>query len=334
MKAWQLNEFGLDKITLEDVETPTAGPGEVLVCLKAASINYRDFMIANGWYNPNLKLPLIPLSDGAGDVVAVGDGVTDLKVGDRVTPLFFPLWDDGLGTWDKRGISGGCEVPGVARELGSYASKAVVKVPDALSYTEAAALPCAALTAWSALTTHCQVQSGGTVLVQGTGGVSLFALQFAKALGARVVATSSSNDKLAKVKDLGADFTVNYTEEAEWGNKVAEITGGGVNAVVEIGGGDTLAHSIAACNVGGQISIIGNLSGISTELALLPLLGKNLHLHGQTVGHRADYEAMLQCISDHNIKPVISDTFGFDDLPKALGEIAKGAHFGKLVVSY
>jgi len=334
MKAWHLNEFGLEKITLEDVEAPTAGPGEVLVDLKAASINYRDFMIANGWYNPNLNLPLIPLSDGAGDVVAVGDGVTDLKVGDRVTPLFFPLWDDGLGTWDKRGVSGGCEVPGVAREFGVYAQSAVVKFPDSLSYTEAAALPCAALTAWSALTTNCNVQSDDTVLVQGTGGVSLFALQFAKALGAKVVATSSSNDKLAKVKDLGADFTINYTQEAEWGNKVAEITGGGVNAVVEIGGGDTLAHSIAACNVGGHISIIGNLSGISTELALLPLLGKNLHLHGQTVGHRADYEAMLKCIADNNIKPVISDTFGFDDLPKALVEIAKGAHFGKLAVSY
>ena len=334
MKAWHLNGFGLDKITLEEVEKPTAGAGEVLVDLKAASINYRDFMIANGWYNPNLNLPLVPLSDGAGDVVAVGDGVTDLQVGDKVTPLFFPAWDDGLGTWDKRSISGGCEVPGVAREFGTYAAGAVVKVPDTLSYVEAAALPCAALTAWSALTTHCNVQAGDTVLVQGTGGVSLFALQFAKALGARVAATSSSNDKLAKVKDLGADFTVNYNEEAEWGKKVAELTGGGVNAVVEIGGAGTLAHSIAACNVGGQIAIIGNLSGITTELELLPLLGKNLHLHGQTVGHRADYEAMLRCISDHAIKPVISQAFGFDELPAALGEIAKGAHFGKLVVAY
>ena len=334
MKAWQLNGFSLDQLSLEEPITPRAGKGEVLVQFHAASINYRDFMIANGFYNPNLKLPLIPLSDGAGEVVAVGDDVAELEVGDRVTPLFFPLWDDGLGTWDKRGVSGGCEVPGVAREFGAYAPSAVVKFPDSLSYAEAASLPCAALTAWSALTTNCNVQSGDTVLVQGTGGVSLFALQFAKALGARVVATSSSNDKLARVKNMGADFTVNYTEEAEWGKKVAELTGGGVNAVVEIGGGDTLSHSIDACNVGGHISIIGNLSGISTELALLPLLGKNIHLHGQTVGHRADYEAMLKCIADNTIKPVISDTFGFDDMPKALGEIAKGAHFGKLVVSY
>ena len=333
MKAWQINEFGLDNITQVEQDKPEAGAGQVLVQLKAACINYRDFMIANGWYNPNLSLPVVPLSDGAGEVVAVGDGVSALGLGDRVTPLFFPAWDKGVGTWDKRGASQGCELPGVAREFGAYDESAVVKVPDHLSDEEAACLPCAALTAWSALTTHCGVKEGDTVLVQGTGGVSLFALQFAKALGAKVVATSSSDDKLARVKDLGADYTLNYKQVEDWGAKAAELTGG-VQAIVEIGGAGTLAQSIAACGPGGQISIVGNLSGITTELEILPLLGKNIHLHGQTVGSRADYEAMLACIDKNQIKPIISKTVGFDEIPGALGEIAQGAHFGKLAISY
>ncbi len=334
MKTWQLSAFGLENLNLTETEKPEAGPGQVLVQFKAASINYRDILVANGLYNPNIELPLIPVSDGAGDVVAVGEGVTSLAVGDKVVPFFFPMWDDGLGTWAKRGVSMGCEMPGVLREFGAYDAGHVIKVPDYLTYEEAACLPIAGLTAWSALTTWCGVKEGDTVLAQGTGGVSLFVVQFAKAMGATVIATSSSDEKLARVKALGADHLINYKETPEWGAKAAELSGGGVNAIVEVGGAGTLAQSIAACGVGGQISIIGNLAGVTTEFEILPVVGKNISIHGQTCGNHADQKAMQAFMDQHQIKPVVDKVFPFAEADKALGAILQGQHFGKIVVRY
>ena len=331
MKTYQLSAFGCDNLAAGERPSPAPGYGEVLVRMRAASINYRDFMIAEGFYNPNLTLPLQPLSDGAGEIIAVGEGVETVKVGHRVTSLFWPQWLSGPATWPTRSASTGCELPGVLTQEWVVPVSAVCPFPDYLSYAEAATLPCAALTAWTGL------KLGGTgkghwVLAQGTGGVAIFALQFAKALGAKVAVISSSDDKLARATELGADATVNYKQEPEWGAKVAELTDGGVNNVIEIGGAGTLAQSLQALALNGSVALIGALSGFSSELNMMGLVGKNGHMHGITVGNRADYEDMLALMTEHSLHPVISNTFGFDEASVALKSIAGGQHFGKLVV--
>ncbi len=330
MHAYQLTSFGADFAEVKQ-ERPTPAAGQVLVEMRAASINYRDYMIAQGFYNQKLELPLIPLSDGAGVVRAVGDDVTGIHAGQRVASVFWPRWEGGRATWDTRSASLGCELPGVLSELALLDGGGVIAIPDYLSFAEAATLPCAALTAYSGLTAGSGTGPGDTVLIQGTGGVALSGLQFAKALGARVAVISSSDAKLERAAALGAEVTHNYTTEPQWGARIAELTGG-VNRVLDIGGAATLEQSLAALALGGDVALIGALGGMSKELNLMGIVGKNAHLHGITVGHRADFAAMLELMARHEIHPVISATYGFDQAPAALKDIAAGKHFGKLVV--
>jgi NADPH:quinone reductase-like Zn-dependent oxidoreductase len=333
LKALELAEFGLDNLREVTLDDPEPDKGQVLVKFQAASVNYRDFMIAEGMFAPVEDLPVIPLSDGAGEVVAVGHGVSSLQVGDRVTPLFFPRWLSGDALGDERSVSTGLEAPGCLREFGAFDESAVVKVPDHLSAEQAACFPCAGLTAWSALVTTSGTSSGDVVVVLGTGGVSVFALQFAKALGATVIVTSSSDEKLSHAQELGADHVINYQVTPEWGPAVKALTDGrGADVVVEVGGTGTLPQSFKAIRRGGHIPVIGALTGAQMDLAVYELIMTNAHLHGIGVGNRAGYEEMMSFVDKHRISPVIHRTYPFDDAATAMQDISKGEHFGKLVI--
>ena len=333
MRRVEIKQFGLENLVVAEGERPEPGPGEVLVQVRAASINYRDFLIAQGFYNPNLTLPLVPLSDGAGDVFAVGEGVTRVAVGDRVTSLFWQNWADGTPGFDTRTISTGCEAQGMLTEFALLPEDAVAPAPSSLSDEEAATLPCAGLTAFTALTSVCGASEGKSVLVLGTGGVSLFTVQFAKAMGCRVIITSSSDEKLAQARELGADETINYKAVEDWGQKAFELAGGGVDVVVETGGAGTLQQSMAAVGFGGHIAILGTVSGMSAEIDVVGLMIKNSHAHGIMVGPRSDHEAMVRFIDEHGIKPVIHSRYDLDQGAEALGALATGQHMGKLVIN-
>ena len=323
---------GLENIVIEDRPDPTPGPGEILVRVRASSLNYHDFIVAVGGIPTDDGRIL--MSDGAGDVVGVGDGVTRFKTGDKVLGLFFPGWH--AGKIDNLGFASvpGDGADGFAAEYVAMSEQAFTRVPDGYSYTEAATLPCAALTAWRGMFVEGNVQPGNWVLTQGTGGVSIFALQFAKAAGARVIATSSSDEKLEKLKALGADHVINYKEEPEWGRKAMELTRGrGVDEVVEIGGPETLAQSIAACRVGGHISLIGVLTGVSGEVPTAAFFSKNLTMSGITVGSRKHQEDMIAAIDANGIKPVLDKDFPLDQLAAAFAHQASQQHFGKITVS-
>ena len=333
MKASQLTAFGLDHLEEVKQSQPEAGPGQAVVQLKAASINYRDFLIAQGFYNPNLSLPVVPLSDGAGEVVAVGEGVSAVRAGDRVTPTFFPKWISGPGSYAEKGASLGCEVDGVLRDFGVFDAESLVKVPAHLSDAEAACFPCAGVTAWHALTVAANIKAGDTVLAMGTGGVALFAIQFAKALGATPIVISSSDDKIEKAKALGAEHGVNYKDTPEWGDAVMELTGGtGVDAILELGGAETLPQSLKAVAFGGHIALIWQLTGVKIEMPIFSIMGKTAHVHGITVGSRADHEAMMASVAEHKIKPVVHDTYAFDEAPQEIRDIGACQHFGKMAV--
>ena len=335
MKALELAEFGIDKLRTVTLDDPQPEAGQVLVKFKAASVNYRDFMIAEGMFAPVEDLPVIPLSDGAGEVVAIGEAVSELQVGDRVTPLFFPRWLSGDALGDERSVSTGLEAPGCLREYGVFDESAVVKVPGHLSAEEGACFPCAGLTAWSALATNPDQSFKGVVLVLGTGGVSIFALQFAKAMGATVIVTSSSDEKLAHARELGADHGINYQSTPEWGPAAKKLTDGrGVDLVVEIGGTSTLPQSFKAIRRGGHIAIIGALGGAQMDLSVYELIMTNAHLHGIGVGNRTGHEAMMSFVDQNRISPVIHQTYSFADAAAAMRDIAKGGHFGKLCIRF
>jgi len=334
MKAYELAEFGIDHVRQITMDDPVPGSGQVLVRLNAASINYRDFMICAGQFAPPEDLPIVPLSDGAGEVVAVGDGVTSLSVGDHVSPLFFPRWMSGDALGDERAVSTGCEADGCLREYGVFDEQGVVKNAPHLTDEQAACFPCAGLTAWNALVTTSNVQPGDTVLVLGTGGVSIFALQFAKALGARVIVTSSSNEKLERAQALGADAVINYRDTPQWGLAAKELTGGrGVDVVVEIGGTKTLGQSFKAIRRGGHIPVIGVLGGAKIDILVYDLIGTNAHIHGISVGNRSDCEDMMRFVEKHRITPVIDRTYAFADAADAIRDIDRGGHLGKLTVT-
>lgn len=338
MRALELSKFGIDNLQTTELNEPAlkSGPvaGEVLIKFKAASINYRDFMIAEGLFVGDDHLPIIPLSDGAGEVVAIGDGVSRVAVGDLVAPLFFPQWISGDALKAERSVSTGLEAPGCLREYGSFSEQALVKVASNLNAEQAACFPCAGLTAWSALVTASAIKAGDTVLVIGTGGVSIFALQFAKAMGATVIITSSSDDKLARAKELGADHVINYMTTPEWGEAAKALTNDqGVDAVVEIGGTGTLVQSLKAIRRGGHIPIIGALAGAEMGILVYDLIMTNANLHGISVGNRDDFEAMMAFVEAHNIVPVIEKSYPFEAAATALRDIDTGKHFGKLVVS-
>jgi NADPH:quinone reductase-like Zn-dependent oxidoreductase len=324
---------GLENIVTETRDDPMPGPGQVLIRVRATSLNYHDYVVAIGGIpTPDGR---ILMSDGAGDVLAVGEGVTRFQPGDKVISTFFPNWSDGRPELEKIIGVPGDHADGFAAELVACPETAVTHMPKNYSYAEAATLPCAALTAWRGMITEANVKAGDWVLVQGTGGVSIFALQFAKALGARVIATSSSNEKLEKVKALGADHVINYKETPEWGRKAKELTGGiGVDEVVEIGGPGTLTQSIHACRVGGHISLIGVLTGISGEVPTAAMFSSNITMSGITVGSRREQEDMVKAIEANDIKPVIDRSFPLEELSDAFAHQAAQKHFGKIVVEY
>lgn len=333
MKTWELqNSFNIDSLAQIDKPAPKPGPGQALLSMKAWSLNFRDLMMVKGLYNPKLRLPFTPLSDGVGTVAAVGDGVTRVKVGDRVAACFCQRWlDGGLDDAKLKSALGGGQQGMLAEQVVLH-EDGVVPVPAHLSDVEAATLSCAALTAWNALVTSGGIKAGDAVLIQGTGGVSLFALQFAKLQGARVIATSSSKDKLVRVLQMGASDGINYKETPEWGDKVRELTGGiGVDHVVEVGGAGTLGQSLKAVRTGGTISLIGVLSGAG-QVNPIPILMKNVRVQGIFVGSRAMFEAMNRAISLHHLRPVVDKTFGFAEAREALRHMESAAHFGKICI--
>ena len=334
MKAYEIHEFGIDNLRLSDREKPSPAAGEVLVRFHAASLNYRDFMVVSGTYNPKMALPAVPFSDGAGEITAIGEGVTKWQPGDRVMPIFAQGWFDGDTSEEKRrtSLGAGSQWDGVLREFGTFSEESVVRIPEHLSYEEAATLPCAAVTAWNALTVSGKVKAGETLVTLGTGGVSIFALQFAKLSGARVIITSSSDEKLERAKQLGADETINYRTREDWDKAVLELNGKkGVDDVVEVGGSGTLARSLNAVRLGGHVAVIGALSG-SGQFSPVNVFMKAVRVQGVFVGSRHIFEEMNRAISLSKLRPVIDRTFAFEEVREALRYMESGSHFGKIVV--
>jgi NADPH:quinone reductase-like Zn-dependent oxidoreductase len=330
MKAYELQNFSFDSLVLTERPEPRPGPRQVQLAMRAWSLNYRDLLIVRGLYNPKLRLPLVPLSDGVGEVVAVGAGVTRVKVGDRVASTFMPKWTAGALTETAARSDLGGSLDGVLAETVVLDEDGVVRVPDHLTDEEAATLPCAAVTAWHALIAADGVRAGEVILTQGTGGVSLFALQFGKLAGARVLITSSSDQKLARARALGADEGINYKTTPEWDKRVRELTGDvGVDHLVELGGAGTLARSLRAVRLGGRISLIGVLAGTG-EVNPLPVLMKNIRVQGIFVGSREMFEAMNRAIALHRVRPVVDRVFPFDQAREALRYLESAAHFGKV----
>ena len=336
MEVWELKEaFGPEHLKKGARPDPTPAPGEVVLAMRAASLNYRDTLMIRGGYGPRVKVPVIPVSDGVGEVVAVGEGVRRVAVGDRVAPLFFQSWIGGTATSDKFHDTLGGPVDGVLTRLMRIGEQGVSRVPDHLRDEEAACLPCAALTAWSALVTEGGIGPGDTVLVQGTGGVALFAMQFAKMAGARVIMTSSRDDKLARARQLGADETINYRTTPDWDRVAKDLTEGeGCDHVIELGGADTLERSIRAARTGGQVSLIGVLGGAKANVSLPLVVMRNLRLQGVTVGSRDGFEAMCRAIAQHHMRPVVDRVFSFDDVPAAFAHLEAGRHFGKVCIAF
>lgn len=318
---------------LRDFQPPALAPRQVAVAIKAVSLNYRDLLVSRNTYFCPIENGLVPCSDGAGEVIAVGEEVKDLRVGDRVASLFFPNWQAGQAT--PHAISGalGAEGPGVLTPHFVTEASGLIRIPDSLSFEEAATLPCAALTAWHALFEAGPLKPGQTVLLQGTGGVSIFALQFAKAAGAKVIITSSSDEKLAQALQLGADHGINYRRTPEWQDEALRLTGGhGVDVVLEVGGPGTLERSLLSVRTGGRIAYIGVLTGLAGAANPMMLIPRLAAIHGIFVGSRQMFADMLQAIAEKHIRPVIDRQFGFDEVPAALAHMERGAHFGKIVI--
>lgn len=335
MKVYEIqSNAGIDALALVDRSEPKPAAGEVLVQVKATSLNYRDLLVIEGAYGAGQKYPLIPISDGAGEVVAVGKGVTRVKIGDRVAATFFQDWIYGSLTREQMKSDLGGGIDGMLAEYVVLHQDGLVILPDHLSYAEGATLPCAAVTAWHGLVTKGNISPGDSVLLLGTGGVSIFALQFAKIHGARAIATSSSDEKLARIKQLGADETINYKTTPDWEKQVYQLTNRtGVDHVVEVGGAGTLPKSLQAVRIGGRVSLIGVLSGRGSEIDPMPILFKSLTVQGIYVGSREMFEAMNQTIQQHQIKPIIDRVFPFNEAREAYRYLKSAAHFGKVVIN-
>ncbi len=338
MRVFQIeSDWGFDNLKLADRPQPEPAVGEVLIEMRMASLNARDLIVPErGYGRATGELPLIPVSDGVGTVVAVGDGVTRVAVGDRVTPTYFQRWISGDPTPDRFASALGGPLDGVMADYVCLSQEGVVRVPDYLSDAEAATLPCAALTAWSAIVTHGATRPGDRILIQGTGGVALFALAFAKYAGAHVTVISSSDEKLERVRAMGADATINYRETEDWARASRDITRdrGGYDNIVELGGARTLPLSLRAVRPGGTLSMIGVLSGLEIEASLGPIVARQVRLQGVTVGHRDGYEAMLAAMAQHEIRPVLGARFGFSELKEALDHIRAAGHFGKTLIQF
>jgi NADPH:quinone reductase-like Zn-dependent oxidoreductase len=331
MNTWSIPEFGLEKLQRVQRPIPDPGHGEVVVRIRAVSLNYRDLLIVKGQYNPRMKLPCVPGSDGAGEVIAIGPNVSRTRVGERVCGQFMPRWLSGPISDAVARPTFGADIDGVLAEHVVFPQESVVPVPAHLSFEEAATLPCAAVTAWNALLEG-GLKAGDSVLVQGTGGVSLFALQFAKLAGAKVLVTSGNDDKLQRALSMGASAGVNYRTNPEWDKWAKSQTGGvGVDHIVEVGGAGTLERSFQAVRTGGQIAVIGILAG-GNQINPMPIIMRALKVRGIFVGSRQMFEDMNRAIELHQMHPVVDRTFAFEEFPDALRYLESAAHFGKIVV--
>lgn len=335
MKAYELQQFGIDGLILVDKPEPTPSVRQVVVKVHAISLNYRDLMVTKGAYNPRLKLPMIPFSDAAGEIVAVGGEVKGFKAGDRVAGTFFQNWTGGEPTEAKaRTAKGAGDAQGMMAEYVLLEETGAIHLPEHLSYEEGATLPCAGLTAWNAVVDKGQTKAGDTLLVQGTGGVSIFAAQFALMHGARVIGTSSSDEKLERLAAMGVTGGINYKTSPDWDKAAKDLNGGaGIDHIVEVGGAGTLERSLKAVRIGGIISVIGALSsgsGINPVLVLM----KSIRLQGIFVGHREMFEAMNRAISLHKMKPIVYKVFPFEEAKQALQLMESGGHFGKIVIKF
>ncbi len=331
MRRYELPAFGPENLRIVQADEPPPGPGQVRLQMLACCLNYRDLLMARGQYDPRLPLPMVPLSDGVGRVVELGPGVRRVAVGDRVCATFSPGWIAGAPDHEAVRLTRGGLVAGMLAEQQVLGQHELVKVPEHLSDEEAATLPCAALTAWSALVTQGGVKAGDVVLTLGTGGVSIFALQLARLLGARVIATTSSQAKAQRLRELGAERVLLYTEDERWGRSVRELTGG-VDLVVEVGGAGTLAQSLDALKPGGTVALIGVLAGVQQPLNVLPVLMKQLRVQGILVGHRQGFEALCRAIDTAKLRPVVDRVFSFDQASAAFEHLASGRHIGKICI--
>jgi len=320
-------------LRIVDAPVQRPGPFEVLVKVRAVSLNHRDLYVASGGYPAKLRKSFVPLSDGAGEVVAIGGNVTRFSIGDRVAAIYYQNWFGGTATPQMAGSALGGELDGMLSQYVKLNEQGLVPLPKNLSFEEGATLPCAGVTAWSALFTQGLLQPGETVLLEGTGGVSIFGLQFAAARGAKPIITSSSDKKLERTKLLGAFGTINYRNDENWENRVRELTDGvGVRHVLDVGGEDTLPHALASLANGGQLALIGGLGGFGGKLPVLQLIPARVTVTGISVGSRAEFEAMNAFIERHNIRPVIDRVFEFADAPQAYELMDSGGHFGKIVI--
>jgi NADPH:quinone reductase-like Zn-dependent oxidoreductase len=325
---------GVDALVQAERPEPKLAHRQVLVKVKACSLNFRDLAIVRGTYRMPIGENIVPLSDGAGEVIETGPGVTRVKVGDRVAGNFFQRWPGGEPTADSHKSALGGGIDGMLSQYVVLEEDGVVKIPAHLSLEEGATLPCAAVTVWHAMIEHAKLKAGDTILLQGTGGVSIFGLQFAKAMGIRAVITSSSDEKLKRAKSLGAAFGINYKTTPDWDKAVMEFTGGvGADHVVEVGGAATLARSFTALRVGGKVTMIGGLSGGATELNPGLIFSRRANVQGISVGSTQMFEAMNRAIEANGIKPVIDKVFPFTEAKAAYQHLASGAHFGKIVIA-
>jgi NADPH:quinone reductase-like Zn-dependent oxidoreductase len=333
MKVWRIQSFGIDQLAFADLPKPHPGRGQILVKVHAVSLNYRDLLMVRGQYNPKMALPRIPCSDGAGEVVEVGEGVDSVTVGQRVAGIFMQHWLDGPSTAEKsRGALGG-DVDGMLAEYVVLHQSGVVSVPEHLSFAEAATLPCAGVTAWNAVVNATHVRPGNVVLIQGTGGVSMFALQFAKMAGAVVIGTSSSDEKLRRAKTMGLDAGLNYRRSPEWAKwALQETNNHGVDLVVEVGGAGTFTQSLQAARYGGTVAQIGVLSQSEQPLPISLILHHQVRIQGIYVGSRSHFEAMNRAIVATRMQPVVDRIYAFDEAREALKSMETGAHFGKIVI--
>ncbi len=338
MLAYQIGNFGLDALQTSAIDLPQPAPGEILLRVHAVSLNYRDLMVVEGLYNPRMALPRVPCSDAAAEVIAVGPGVTRVAPGDRVCTLFFQRWFSGPLTVENTQQALGGDIDGVLTEYLTLPEDGIVPFPEHLSYHEAATLPCAALTAWNALhhagNPPSPASPAHTVLIQGTGGVSLFALQFAKLLGCTVFGTSSSDEKLAKATALGLDHACNYRTTPDWSRWANDLTGGGIDRIIEVGGAGTFAQSLKAAAPGALIAQIGVLSGGATsdEIPLTAILRKQLRVQGIYVGSRTMFAEMNEAIAAAHLKPVIDQVFPFAEARHAFQAMKSATHTGKIVI--
>jgi NADPH:quinone reductase-like Zn-dependent oxidoreductase len=324
----------IDALAFDEVAVPEPGPGQVLVAIKSVSLNFRDLAVVSGRYPRNASQPIIIASDGCGEVIAMGEGVTAFQTGDRVAGSFFQKWITGPYAREYGASALGGAIDGVLTQFRLFDQEGLVRIPEHFSYQEGATLPCAGLTAWNALVPATHVQAGDTVLLLGTGGVSIFGLQFAKLHGARAIITSSSDEKLARAKALGADDTINYKTHPEWDKEVLRLTEGkGADIVLEVGGGETFARSMNSVRASGQMAVIGVLTGVAGTVPVGFIGLQTLSVRGIYVGSVAMFEDMNRAITANQLRPVIDRVFTFEQSVDALRYMQSAQHFGKIVIS-